>query len=338
MEIEDRVVLEVSCGAMRFSQVTGPRTSEIVEAEIAPPGPGQVLVDVLACGVCTSDRTTWASRATSENPIRLGHEMVGRIAALGDEPSGWAVGDVVTGLGGDGFASQALLDSRTILPVPAGLPPELCLGEPLAVLVEALGRSNVRPGDRVAVVGLGFMGLALVQLTRALLPAAIIGVDPNPYARERGIAAGCTEVFDPAEVPSNAVSSNAVSSNAVPSNAGADVVLEASGADAALATSARLVRPHGTLSVIGYHHSGEARLDMDLWYKGVTVVNGFSPQRPRVIAAMRRGLRDIADRQFTFAPLITHRFGLDGVDAAFELMEQAPPGFVKSIIEPLMAP
>jgi threonine dehydrogenase-like Zn-dependent dehydrogenase len=304
---------------MRFSQVTGPRTSEIVEAEIAPPGPGQVLVDVLACGVCTSDRTTWASRATPENPIRLGHEMVGRIAALGDEHSGWAVGDVVTGLGGDGFATQALLDSQTILPVPAGLPPELCLGEPLAVLVEALGRSNVRPGDRVAIVALGFMGQALVQLTRALLPSEIIGVDPNPYARERGLAAGCTQVLAPGEVPSEAI---------------ADVVLEASGADAALATSARLVRQHGTLSVIGYHHSGEARLDMDLWYKGVTVVNGFSPQRPRVIAAMRLGLREIAERQFSFAPLITHRFGLDGVDAAFELMESAPPEFVKSIIVP----
>lgn len=304
---------------MRFSQVTGPRSSEIVEAEIAPPGPGQVLVDVLACGVCTSDRTTWATRATPESPIRLGHEMVGRIAAVGDEHSGWSAGDVVTGLGGDGFATQALLDERTILPVPAGLPPELCLGEPLAVLVEALGRSNVRAGDRVAIVGLGFMGQALVQLTRALLPSEIIGVDPNAYARKRGLAAGCTQVLSPEEVSSEAI---------------ADVVLEASGADAALATSARLVRQHGTLSVIGYHHSGEARLDMDLWYKGVTVVNGFSPQRPRVIAAMRHGLREIADRQFSFAPLITHRFGLDGVDAAFELMEAAPPDFVKSIIVP----
>jgi threonine dehydrogenase-like Zn-dependent dehydrogenase len=303
---------------MRFSHVTGPRTSEIVEAEIAPPGPGQVLVDVLACGVCTSDRTTWASRGTPGNPIRLGHEMVGRIAAVGDgEQSGWAAGDVVTGLGGDGFATQALLDGRTILPVPAGLPPELCLGEPLAVLVEALGRSNVQPGDRVAIVGLGFMGLALVQLTRTLLPSVIIGIDPSPYARERGLAAGCDLAFDP--------------SGTLPE---ADVVLEASGADAALATSARMVRPHGTLSVIGYHHSGEAKLDMDLWYKGVTVVNGFSPQRPRVIAAMRRGLREIADRQFSFAPLITNRFGLDEVDAAFELMASAPPEFVKSIIVP----
>ena len=52
------------------------------------------------------------------------------------------------------------------------------------------------------------------------------------------------------------------------------------------------------------------------------------------IAAMRAGLREIADRQFSFAPLITHRFGLDGVDAAFELMAAAPPEFVKSIIVP----
>ncbi|MCW2879810.1 MAG: Threonine dehydrogenase, partial [Sphaerisporangium sp.] len=61
---------------------------------------------------------------------------------------------------------------------------------------------------------------------------------------------------------------------------------------------------------------------------------GFSPQRGRMMAAMAEGLDLVAGRRFTYAPLITHRFGLDQVDAAFGLMEDREPGFVKSVIIP----
>jgi (R,R)-butanediol dehydrogenase/meso-butanediol dehydrogenase/diacetyl reductase len=73
---------------------------------------------------------------------------------------------------------------------------------------------------------------------------------------------------------------------------------------------------------------------MELWYKGATVVNGFCPDHPRVMRAMRDALAQVASRGFTFAPLITHRFALDGVDAAYELMAQRASGFVKAVIEP----
>ncbi|GIH15938.1 zinc-dependent alcohol dehydrogenase [Rugosimonospora africana] len=314
---------------MRFSQVIGPRSSVVLDAPDPSPSAGQVLVDVLACGVCTSDRRAWREQATAERPIRLGHEIVGRIVEVGSDASGWRVGDTVTGLGGEGFATRALLDARSILPVPAGIPPELAIGEPLAVLVEALGRTGIRPGDRVAIVGLGFMGLALVQLTRQLLPATIIGIDPDPHARERGERAGCAETFAPDDIPAHYREAGPASEDRR-----MDAVLEAAGVDSALRVSATLVKPHGVVNVIGYHSSGTAQLDLDLWYKGVTIVNGFSPQRPRVMAAMAEGLDRIARRQFSFAPLVTDRLGLDQVDEAFALMERREPAFVKSVIVP----
>jgi threonine dehydrogenase-like Zn-dependent dehydrogenase len=75
-------------------------------------------------------------------------------------------------------------------------------------------------------------------------------------------------------------------------------------------------------------------MDMDLWYKGVTVVNGFCPDRRRTVAAMARVLDLIGSRRFSYAPLITHRFGLDQVDEAYTLMDARAPAFVKAVLIP----
>jgi L-iditol 2-dehydrogenase len=109
-------------------------------------------------------------------------------------------------------------------------------------------------------------------------------------------------------------------------------VLEATGTTSGLKTAGSMVRPFGTLCVVGYHHTGDAMMDMDLWYKAVTVVNGFCPDRTRLMAAMRETLDLIAQRRFSYAPLVTHRFGLDGVDEAFRTMEEGGPDFVKGVL------
>jgi threonine dehydrogenase-like Zn-dependent dehydrogenase len=109
-------------------------------------------------------------------------------------------------------------------------------------------------------------------------------------------------------------------------------VLEATGVTPGLRTAGSMVRPFGTLCVVGYHHTGDAMMDMGLWYKAVTVVNGFCPDRTRLVAAMRDALGLVAERRFSYEPLITHRFGLDEVDAAFGAMEEAGPDFVKGVV------
>ncbi len=312
---------------MLVSQVIGPRRSEIVEMPDPVAGPREVVVDVLACGVCTSDRTVWRERGTRQAPLRLGHEIVGRVSAVGAEASAWRVGDVVTGLGGNGYATKAAMDANAILPIPAGFPVEHVIGEPVADLEEAIGRSGIVPGMRVAVVGLGFMGLGLVQLAKHRLAGLIVGVDPRPDARKRALQLGAHEAYHPDELP--AEFRDAAKSGR---EERMDVVLEATGVTPGLDTMSAMVRPYGTVCVIGYHHAGTALMDMNLWYKGVTVVNGFSPQRPRTMRAMERVLELIARQQFAYAPLITNRFTLAQADEAHELMEAPTPDFVKSVL------
>jgi threonine dehydrogenase-like Zn-dependent dehydrogenase len=75
-------------------------------------------------------------------------------------------------------------------------------------------------------------------------------------------------------------------------------------------------------------------MDMELWYKAVTVVNGFCPDRRRMLAAMLEALDLIAARRFSYAPLVTHRYGLDEVDDAFRALREAGPDFVKGVLIP----
>jgi L-iditol 2-dehydrogenase len=316
---------------MRVSQITGPRTSEVVELDDPVPGDGQVLVQVVASGVCTSDLPVWLSGGGDRAPVLLGHEIVGQIVATGRNARGWAAGDLVTGLGGHGFATLAVLEADRILPVPAGIEPSLAVGEPVADLAEALSRTRMAAGDRVAVVGLGFMGLGLVQLVRDQAPGLLIGVDPRPAARERALSLGADVVFAPDELPAELGGAGPLTRA---DDHRADIVLEATGVTAGLATAGALVRPYGTLGVVGYHHAGDAKMDMDLWYKAVTIVNGFCPDQTRLMRAMREALDLIARHRFSYAPLVTHRFGLDEVDQAFALMDARADGFVKAILIP----
>jgi len=319
---------------MRISQIVGPRTSEVIEAADPAPADHQVLVEVVASGVCTSDLTPWRTggvgRPASE-PVRLGHEIVGRVVSAGRHARGWSPGELVTGLGALGFASLAVMDAAAILPVPDHIEPALAIGEPVADLEEALSRTHMAAGDRVAVVGLGFMGLGLIQLARDRAPGLLIGVDPVPAARRRALELGADLVFAPGEVPEEYGGAGDPGRGR---DQRADIVLEATGVTPGLKTAAVLVRPFGTLCVIGYHHAGDAMMDLDLWYKAVTIVNGFCPDRPRLMRAMRDAVDLIARHRFSYAPLITHRFGLDEVDRAYELMDARDGSFVKAVLIP----
>jgi threonine dehydrogenase-like Zn-dependent dehydrogenase len=322
---------------MRVSYITGPHTSTVTEVPDPAPGDHQVLVKVVASGVCTSDLPVWTSggagRSAPNEPLHLGHEIVGQVVAAGRGAGDWAAGTMVTGLGGRGFAELAVLNADRVLPVPAGIDPAHAIGEPVADLVDALSRTGMSPGDSVAVVGLGFMGLGLVQLAREKAPGLLIGVDPRPAARQHALDLGADRVFAPDEVPEE-YGGAAPGHQAGAGDQRADIVLEATGVTPGLVTAGSLVRPFGTLCVVGYHHGGDAKMDMNLWYKGVTIVNGFCPDQPRLMRSMRDALELISWHRFRYAPLITHQFGLDEVDTAFELMDARADGFVKAVLMP----
>lgn len=205
----------------RAMQIIEPGSGfSLAQAENRQPGPGQVRVTIEACGVCHSDGAVISGHMGGVFPITAGHEIAGRIDALGPEVSGWAVGDrvAVGWYGGScgtcdacregdgilctqlqvpglaypgGFAESAVVPAAALAAIPDNLTaseaaPLACAG---VTVFNALRRSAARPGDTVAVLGLGGLGHLGVQFAAKMgfsTVAIARGQDKAPLAQKLG--------------------------------------------------------------------------------------------------------------------------------------------------------
>ncbi|WP_341249542.1 alcohol dehydrogenase [Cupriavidus pauculus] len=184
----------------RAAVAVAPGKLAMIDRPIEEPGFGQVRIRVEACGVCHSDSATVArAPADPEHPLTPGHEVVGRIEALGHGVDGWQVGQrvgvgflagedrtcpscrqgdvvncqnpVITGMTTNGgYAESMLAEARGLVRVPDALDaaeaaPLLCAG---LTTFNALRNANARAGDVVAVHGLGGLGHLAVQFARKM--------------------------------------------------------------------------------------------------------------------------------------------------------------------------
>ena len=208
---------------MRVAQVPqagGP--FELVEREIPEPGPGTVRIKVEACGVCHSDSITKEGHMPGiQYPRVPGHELVGRIDAVGDGVSRWKGGErvgvgwhggncgycdscrrgdffacqtltLITGVTHDGgYADYTIARTEAVAAIPDGLSaleagPLMCAG---LTTFNALRNSGARPGDLVAVLGIGGLGHLGVQYAAKMgfkTVAIARGADKGVLAKELG--------------------------------------------------------------------------------------------------------------------------------------------------------
>jgi threonine dehydrogenase-like Zn-dependent dehydrogenase len=316
---------------MRFSQLIAPRTSEVVTAPTPDPGPGEVLVQITASGVCASELHPWAD-GVSAYPHRFGHEPVGVITRVGAEVKGVREGDRVTGLFNQAYADYHLASSDHILKVPDGVKDESALGEPMACLVNAQRRTPVDLADSVALIGLGYMGLGMLQLLKLRGPRQIVAIDIREEARNMALKLGANEAWHPDEVPDWARLTRFADWS---SDRGFDVVVEGSGTQAGLTLAGELVRAHGVLSILGYHQGGDRQVNVGMWnWKAIDVVNAHVRRIADLMESMRIGLELTAAGLIDLGVLVTHTYGLDQVDAAYTDLQTKPLGFMKAVVRP----
>lgn len=202
--------------ALRLTTLGQPLAA--VDLPTPTPGPGEVVVRVRAAGICHSDAHYRAGRSLSlRSPITLGHEVAGEVVALGSGVTTHAIGDRVclhylvtcgacthclagreqwctTGqmLGhhrDGGYAELVVVPARNGVHLPAEIPfthgaVMMCSS---ATSLHALRRGRLAPGERVAVVGIGGLGISAVQIAKALGAAEVYAIDLSP---EKLAAAG----------------------------------------------------------------------------------------------------------------------------------------------------
>lgn len=303
---------------MKQSVMIERRRSETRSVPIPAVPEDGVLVKVRASGVCASELHTWEDG--DEFPLRLGHEVAGEVVAVGAGVRDFRKGDRVTGLFHEGFAEYAVAPVDRVLPIPDDISYEAAFGEPLACAVSGARRTRVELGDRVAIVGLGFMGTLMLQLIRLKGPVEILGIDLRADARRNGEKFGCTTVAAPERI-------------SVPERQSFDVVIEATGTQDGLSLATLLTREHGVLSILGYHQGGPRSVDMKLWnFRALEVLNAHERRPDYRMDCMRRGLALAAAGRIELNSLPTHCFSLDEVDRGFAALSQKPENFIKSVI------
>jgi len=317
-------VTDTSYEGRRY-EVVAPRKGILAKAVFDGPGAGEALVRVHANGVCASDLPTWGTPQPTY-PIPLGHEPVGTVVAVGDGVE-LKPGTRVTGRLTPSFAEYVAADIRDIVEVPDEVETIHALGEPIGCVAEGLRRTPVQLADRVAIIGLGFMGLCMVQLVSRSATAQVVAIDPRDDARRAALTCGADTAYHPDQLPSPFTGPQARSGVR-----GFDVVVEASGSPSGIELATVLVRSHGTLSILGFHQ-GTREVDMQTWnWKAIDVVNAHVRDRDLLRESTRSAMAMIAAGRIDLQPLVTHTYPLDRIDEAFEALSRKPPGFIKAVI------
>jgi len=313
---------------LRAVRVLGPGRAEVISLPLPEPGEDEVRVRLEGCGVCASNLGPWSGPEWMEfptSPGRLGHEGWGIVEAAGSRVADLRCGDRVAILGQASYASHDIVKAADAVLLPPELDGLPFPGEAFACAMNILRRSAIVPGDRVAVVGIGFLGAALTRLA-AGSGAEVFATSRSEQARILARRMGAARTFDAGDPA-------AVLSEVRTHTRGrlCDVVIEAAGAQTALDLAGELVAEGGRLVIAGYHQNGPRQVNMQQWnWRGIDVVNAHE-RRPE---AYRRGLREAVEAVSTGRldprALVTHAFPLDRLDEALDAARDKPPGFVKA--------
>jgi 2-desacetyl-2-hydroxyethyl bacteriochlorophyllide A dehydrogenase len=306
------------------------------------------VVEIEASGICGSDLHIYHGRVRVEPGFTIGHEFVGTVIAGGDDLTRVSVGDRVLGCyhtacgtcffclrgayhkcarartfgHGAGLGSlpgtqadQALVPhaNMTLRRVPDGMPSEIALfaGDVMGTGYHAVQESGMRPGDSVAVLGLGPVGLSAVQVAIAAGAASVIAVDTVPARLEVARSFGATAVHLREESPKDVVKEHT-------EGRGVDVAIDAVGHPDALDLAIRLTRNAGTVNAIGvYAERCEVHMGL-VWIKAITMKTGLA----NVIGHVARVLGLLAAGVLDPGPLVTHHLPLDDAPEAYAIYDR----------------
>lgn len=310
--------------------LAAPGRIEIADLPVPEPGPGEVRVKLEGCGVCASNLEPWAGNDWIHYPGEpggLGHEGWGVIDAVGADVTGLAVGDRVAALSYRSFAAYDLAKADAVLKLPAGLDGHPFPAEPLGCAFNIFRRSDIGPGQTVAIVGIGFLGAILTKLASDA-GARVIAISRRESSLELATRYGAAETI--AMDDHHAIIDRV---QALTGGAGCDRVIEAVGKQWPLDLAGELVREGGRLIVAGYHQDGPRQVNMQMWnWKGIDVINAHERDPAVALQGMREAIDAVASGRLDPTPLYTHRYRLEQLGAALDATRDKPGAFVKALV------
>lgn len=314
--------------SVRAARIVAPRQVQLVETPLPEPGSGQVRVKIEGSGVCGSNLPTWEGKPWFDYPLAPGapgHEGWGCVDAVGRDVTTVAAGDRVAFLSGHAFAEFDLCDADQVVPLPRAIDGLPFPAEPLGCAMNVFRRSDVREGDRIAIVGVGFLGAVLTRLASAA-GARVTVLSRRPYSREVGRRMGAEAAYP---LDDESVGR----ARADTGDRGYDRVIEAVGLQRTLDIATALTRVRGRLIVGGFHQDGQRTIDMRVWnWHGIDVINAHERDPAVYRQGMQAAVEAVSDGVLDLDALLTHRYALEDLDCALDDLARRPEGFLKGVV------
>ena len=307
--------------------LVAPRKFELIEVDLAP-GPGEVVVEIAACGICSSEIPRYDGSWLKEVPAFMGHEASGVVAEVGPGDSEFKPGDRVTGVIRSGFATHGLAGQTELVRIPDHVALEHALGEPLMCVSNVARSAAPQFGDVVALVGCGAMGLLTLAALRSPSLGALIAVDTIASRLAIAEECGATLTIDAAKL-------DATAEVLAFSGGGADVVVEFTGGPGGLELATSLLRRgQGKLIMAGYHHTPATYDLRGFAAKGLIAHSPHPNYSPDMMADYRRGMAALARGVFPMHRIVTNSYPLALVGDGFEALISHEEGYIKGIVVP----
>lgn len=303
--------------------------------------PTSIVLKVKACGVCGTDLHIY--KLGEKKGLILGHEFSGEVAEVGADVSDIKPGDRVIAVGyrpclecywckkgqvfrcsnlaiaGDqipgAFAEYISIPfaklGRNVFKLSDKLTyEEAATVEPLSVGYYSVKRAQPQPQDTVVVIGVGIIGLGIVQILKTMGVSKIIATGRRPKRLELAKMSGADVVIDAAsEDPLAAVSK-------ITSGLGVDIVLECAGSPESFRQSIEMVRGGGKVMLVALYESPITWDPAIAIYKNVTLIGCLGGNFPKVLELLETG-------KINAKPLIVHQFPLSRISEAFETQIKA---------------
>jgi L-iditol 2-dehydrogenase len=342
---------------MQASFLYGIRDLRLKEAPVPLPDPGEVLLKIASVGVCGSDVHYYVEGRIGiqvvTDPIIMGHEFSAWVAGVGAGVTGLENGQLVAVEPGIScghcepclsghpnlcpqvrfcgtppvngvFSEYAVMPAKNCFPLPQEFTAEQgALLEPLGIALHSVDLARLKPGQTIAVLGAGPIGLLIAAVARACGASEVYMTEPLAYRREFARSYVADAALDPY---ANEVVEEIRN---LTNGRGVDVAFEAAGALETPQQAAAVTRPGGKVILVGIPADDTMTMNASTArHRGLTIklVRRMKHTYPRAI-------RLVQSDQVHLDPLVTHRFPLSRIAEAFELVAGYRDGILRAIIE-----
>lgn len=326
---------------MRAAQISASGKAQVIDTDEPEPGPGEVLIEVAAAGICGTDLHIFHGEYEAVYPIIPGHEFSGRVAAVGTGVKRFRPGDRVTadpnipcnrcpacqrnqpnqcedlaaiGVTRSGaFAQYVVAPEGNVFSIRNLSFDQAAMVEPLACVVWGLKQVQVQPGDAALIFGAGPMGCLMLQSVRQSGAATVVVSDISPARLEMATALGASAVVLADEQQDRQLRALAP--------LGYDLVADVTGLIKVVEQSFAYVRPRGKVWIFGVCPPGAKAsfVPYDVFRKDLTIIGSFAVNR-----TFQESIALIESGAVKVGTLISHRLPLRDFQKAIDLAENAP--------------